>query len=67
LKWLWTRLGKLVAINVTREEMLMKPGAALEGSDCPALHHPTISQWRTLFLTPRVMISERCILIGSQL
>ena len=28
LKWLWTRLGKLAAMNVTREEMLMKLGAA---------------------------------------
>ena len=28
LKWLWARLGKLAAMNVTREEMLMKLGAA---------------------------------------
>ena len=28
LKWLWKRLGKLAAMNVTREEMLMKLGAA---------------------------------------
>jgi hypothetical protein len=28
LKWLWTRLGKLAAMNVSREEMLMKLGAA---------------------------------------
>src|ERR1700730_11828625 len=27
-KWLWARLGKLAAMNVTREEMLMKLGAA---------------------------------------
>ena len=24
LKWLWARLGKLAAMNVKREEMLMK-------------------------------------------
>src|SRR5271165_4955522 len=28
LKWLWKRLGKLAAMNVSREEMLMKLGAA---------------------------------------
>ena len=28
LKWLWARLGKLAAMNVSREEMLMKLGAA---------------------------------------
>src|SRR5271163_1755969 len=28
LKWLWARLGKLAAMNVKREEMLMKLGAA---------------------------------------
>src|SRR5271156_379986 len=28
LKWLWTRLGKLASMNVKREEMLMKLGAA---------------------------------------
>ncbi len=28
LKWLWARLGKLAAMNVPREEMLMKLGAA---------------------------------------
>src|SRR5271170_334007 len=28
LKWLWARLGKLASMNVTREEMLMKLGAA---------------------------------------
>ena len=28
LKWLWTRLGKLASMNVRREEMLMKLGAA---------------------------------------
>src|ERR1700733_11464553 len=28
LKWLWARLGKLAAMNVRREEMLMKLGAA---------------------------------------
>ena len=28
LKWLWARLDKLAAMNVTREEMLMKLGAA---------------------------------------
>src|SRR5277367_6071269 len=28
LKWLWARLGKLTSMNVTREEMLMKLGAA---------------------------------------
>ena len=28
LKWLWTRLGKFAAMNATREEMLMKLGAA---------------------------------------
>src|SRR6202030_856543 len=28
LKWLWGRLGKLAAMNVKREEMLMKLGAA---------------------------------------
>src|SRR5208282_4119266 len=27
LKWLWKRLGKLAAMNVSREEMLMKLGA----------------------------------------
>ena len=28
LKWLWARLGKLAAMNVKREEMLMELGAA---------------------------------------
>ena len=28
LKWLWTRLGKFASMNVKREEMLMKLGAA---------------------------------------
>jgi hypothetical protein len=28
LKWLWTRLAKLAAMNVTYEEKLMKLGAA---------------------------------------
>src|SRR5271168_235939 len=28
LKWLWARLGKLASMNVKREEMLMKLGAA---------------------------------------
>jgi hypothetical protein len=28
LKWLWARLGKLAAMKVSREEMLMKLGAA---------------------------------------
>ncbi len=28
LKWLWKRLGQLAAMEISREEMLMKLGAA---------------------------------------
>ena len=39
LKWLWARLGKLAAMNVSREEMLMKLGErrVLESADRVAL------------------------------
>jgi hypothetical protein len=35
LKWLWTRLGKLAAMNVSYEERLMKLGAARSKTPTP--------------------------------